>query len=76
VEGVITIVQEDRIRVVDDSGRGYLFRVAKRRASASELEAWRDGRVPVRVRFRGTPDVNARAERIERVRSVALRNYS
>jgi formate-dependent nitrite reductase membrane component NrfD len=69
VEGVITIVQEDRIRVVDDAGRGYLFRVAKRRASANELEAWRDGHVPVRVRYRGIPDVNARAERIEGVRS-------
>jgi formate-dependent nitrite reductase membrane component NrfD len=69
VEGVITIVQEDRIRVVDEAGRGYLFRVAKRRASANELEAWRDGRVPVRVRFRGIPDVNARAERIEGVGS-------
>ncbi len=69
VEGVITIVQEDRIRVVDEAGRGYLFRVAKRRASVSELEAWRDGHVPVRVRFRGIPDVNARAERIDGVRS-------
>lgn len=64
VRGVITIVQEDRIRVVDGAGRGYLFTVAKRRVSPGELEAWRDKRVRVLVRYRGTPDVHARAERI------------
>lgn len=70
VRGVITILQEDRIRVVDAVGRGYLFTVAKRRAPTNVLEAWRDQRVPVRVRYRGIPDVMARAERIDVINGV------
>src|SRR5690606_37034356 len=42
VEGRITIVQDDRIRLLDETGRGYLFVVKKRRASLAELERWRD----------------------------------
>ena len=30
VTGVVTIAQEDRIRVVDAAGRGYLFVIGKR----------------------------------------------
>lgn len=71
VRGVITIVQEDRIRVVDGAGRGYLFTLAKGRASPEEVEAWRDRGVPVRVRYRGVPDVYARAERITPVAGSA-----
>jgi formate-dependent nitrite reductase membrane component NrfD len=62
VEGVITIVQEDRIRVVTAPGRGYLFTVAKRRASPAELERWRDTRTPIAVRYAGVPDSGAIAE--------------
>jgi hypothetical protein len=64
VEGQITIVQEDRIRVVDDAGRGYLFTLGKRRASLRELERWRDSGRRVRVRYSGVPDAGARVERI------------
>lgn len=71
VRGRITIVQEDRIRVVDDLGRGYLFVVEKRAAGAERLERWRDERRPVRVRYRGVPDAGAIAERIEEAGSGA-----
>lgn len=65
IEGRITIVQEDRIRLVDAAGRGYLFVVKKRRASLAELERWRDAGAGVRVRYVGQPDAGALAIRIE-----------
>jgi hypothetical protein len=64
VEGRITIVQEDRIRVVNDAGRGYLLTVGKRLASLRTLERWRDTGARVRVRYSGVPDAGARVERI------------
>lgn len=64
VVGEITIVQEDRIRVMENTGRGYLFVVKKRAASLRDLERWRDERLPVRVRYVGLPDAGALAEEI------------
>ena len=64
VTGTIPIVQEDRIRVVDDDGRGYLFVVRKGAAAHDDLVSWRDTAARVRVRFVGTPDAGARAVRI------------
>lgn len=69
VVGRITIVQEDRIRVVTDDGRGYLFVVKKRAARIDQLERWRDQAVPVRVRYRGTPDAGAIAYAVRSWRS-------
>lgn len=65
VIGRITIVQEDRIRLVEARGRGYLFVVRKRAAPTWQLERWRDERVPVRVRFVGIPGAGALAVRVE-----------
>lgn len=65
VEGTITIVQEDRFRLIDDDGRGYLFTTRKRAASMEELERWRDERRHVVVQFSGVPDIGARADRID-----------
>lgn len=64
VEGRITIVQEDRFRIIDDGGRGYLFTAGKRTATMDELERWRDERRVVTVRFSGVPDIGALATRI------------
>jgi hypothetical protein len=64
VTGRITVAQEDRIRVVSESGRGYLFTVKTRRPSLRMLEHWRDARIAVRVRYRGLPDAGAIVERI------------
>jgi hypothetical protein len=71
---VITIVQDDRFRVVDQAGRGYLFTLVKGRASPHEIEVWRDEGVPVRVRYRGVPDVHARAERISPAEAGGVRS--
>lgn len=65
VEGILTIVQEDRFRLIDDSGRGYLFTTARRAASLDELERWRDEQQRVSVRFSGVPDIGALATRIQ-----------
>ncbi len=64
VEGRITIVQEDRFRVMDADGRGYLFVTGKRAASLDQLDAWRDRGVRVAVEYFGVPDVGALARSI------------
>ena len=65
VRGRIVIVQEDRIRVVDGAGRGFLFVVGRGRATLDELARWRDERTRLRVRYRGVPDAGATVTRIE-----------
>ena len=64
VRGVITIVQEDRFRLMDGDGRGYLFTARKRSASMKDLERWCEEGRRVSVRFSGVPDSGALAERI------------
>ena len=64
VVGRITIVQEDRIRLVGDDERGYLLTVKRQRASLRDLERWRDSRTKLRVRYTGVPDAGAVVERI------------
>lgn len=64
IRGRITIVQEDRFRVVDSSGRGYLFTLARRHPSPGQLQRWRDSGATLKVRYSGEPDAGARAERI------------
>ncbi|HEX6535626.1 MAG TPA: NrfD/PsrC family molybdoenzyme membrane anchor subunit [Gemmatimonadaceae bacterium] len=68
VSGRITIVQEDRIRLLDAMGRGYLLIVRPRRATLAQLERWRDAGTLVRVRYSGEPDVGGLVERVEVVR--------
>lgn len=66
VHGIITVAQEDRIRVVDAAGRGYLFVVSKRvRRSLPELWALARERRPVTIVYTGRPDLGAVAVRIE-----------
>lgn len=69
--GRIVIVQEDRIRVVDASGRGYLFVVRKGAAEPETLELWRDRGDPIEVRFEGRPDRGAVAISLRRTSSSA-----
>jgi hypothetical protein len=60
VRGVITIAQEDRIRLVDAAGRGYLFILGKRvRRSLPELWQLARERRPVTVAYVGPPDLGA-----------------
>lgn len=68
VVGRITVVQEDRIRVVDTDGRGYLFIVQKRRAAHDDLARWRDRGTWLQVRYRGMPDAGAVATSLRPVR--------
>ncbi len=68
VAGWITIVQEDRFRLMDDEGHGYLFVTRKRAASHEDLERWRDRRTPLAVRYYGVPDLGAVARKVEPVR--------
>lgn len=64
VEGRITIVQEDRFRVVDPDGRGYLFTAGKGVASLDQLERWRDEGRRIQVAYEGVPDLGAVATRV------------
>lgn len=60
VQGVITIIQEDRFRIEDGLGRGYLFTLGRRAgASVRELHAWNEQRAVVTVIYEGPPDLGA-----------------
>ena len=60
VEGRITIVQEDRFRLEDAEGRGYLLILDRRSGvTMQDLNNWRDGSCPVIAEFEGAPDLGA-----------------
>ena len=64
--GTITVVQEDRFRLEDAQGHGFLF-ILGRQAGASmvDLHRWNEGRVPIAVQYEGPPDLGAVAVRVE-----------
>jgi hypothetical protein len=65
VDGIITIVQEDRFRLEDAQGHGFLFILGRRAgASMEDLHRWSDGRDPTVVRYEGPPDLGAVAVRV------------
>ena len=60
VRGVITVVQEDRFRLEDGVGRGYLFTLGRASgASVRALVAWNGDGSVVEVTYQGTPDQGA-----------------
>ncbi len=66
IEGVITIVQEDRFRLEDADGHGGLFTLGRRaRRSIVNIHEWSRTRTPVVVRFRGAPGMGAVAQSVE-----------
>jgi hypothetical protein len=66
--GVVTLVQEDRFRLEDDLGRGYLFTLGRGNGvSLRQLHAWCEHRRTVTVEYRGAPDLGAIAVRVRAV---------
>jgi hypothetical protein len=60
LRGVVTLVQEDRLRLVDDLGRGYLFTLGRGNGvSLGQLHAWCERGLSVQVEYRGAPDLGA-----------------
>ncbi|MCX6020282.1 MAG: hypothetical protein NTZ05_00840 [Chloroflexi bacterium] len=58
--GVISIVQEDRFRLITADGRGLGFILGARSwRTAGDLRRWRDAAQPVEVRYHGEPDMGA-----------------
>jgi hypothetical protein len=69
LSGVITIIQEDRFRLEDERGRGYLFTLSWRSGVASEdLFGWSGRKATVTVDYQGAPDIGAVATRVRAVR--------
>lgn len=65
VRGAVVIVQEDRFRLVDERGRGYLFTLGRRAGiSIGKLRQAASRGMPVRVRFTGAPDLGAVAVQV------------
>jgi hypothetical protein len=65
IRGVVTVVLEDRFRVVDAHGRGFLFTLGRKcGVSMKELYLWNRGRVPIAVVYHGPPDLGAVAQRV------------
>lgn len=65
LRGRITIVQEDRFRLEDAEGRGYLLTAGRKSGvSMADLNYWREGQIVVTVTYEGPPDLGAIATRI------------
>jgi hypothetical protein len=65
LRGTITLVQEDRFRLEDDLGRGYLFILGRGNGvGLRQLHAWCDDVQPVEVEYQGAPDLGAVAVRV------------
>lgn len=60
LRGVVTLIQEDRFRLEDEQGRGYLFTLGRHAgASVEDLSRWSGQSVPVTVKYEGAPDLGA-----------------
>ncbi|MGI5837128.1 MAG: hypothetical protein ACOX87_11680 [Chloroflexota bacterium] len=67
LRGVITVVQEDRFRLEDEDGQGYLFTLSwGANASPDDLTVWSEQRAPVTVEYQGVPDLGAVATSVLR----------
>ena len=64
LRGVVTLVQEDRFRLVDELGRGYLLTLGRwNGVGLEELHTWCDQQSVVEVEYTGAPDLGAVAVR-------------
>jgi hypothetical protein len=67
LQGIVTIIQEDRFRLVDAAGRGYLFTLGRHAGlSISGLHDLRARRQPVQVEYDGPPDLGGVAVRVRK----------
>jgi hypothetical protein len=65
LRGVVTLVQEDRFRLEDDLGRGYLFTLGRGNGvGMGQLHAWYARGATVEVEYRGAPDLGAVAAHV------------
>src|SRR5260370_38503480 len=73
LRGVITLVQEDRFRLEDDLGRGYLLTLGRRNGVGLDtLHTWCDQRSTVEVEYLRPPDLGALAVRVRERQKVLL----
>jgi hypothetical protein len=65
--GRIILVQENRFRLVGDSGKGYLLMLShKTTAAQKDLERWRDAGIQVVAEYEGDPSLaSGIAHRVE-----------
>jgi hypothetical protein len=65
LQGIVTLVQEDRFRLEDDVGRGYLLTLGRGNGvGLRKLHTWCDERSRLDVEYKGTPDLGAVAVRV------------
>ena len=75
LHGVITVVQEDRFRLEDAQGHGFLFILGRQAgASMSDLHRWSEGQTPVAVQYEGPSDLGAVAARVQTLAVRAKRD--
>jgi hypothetical protein len=58
--GHISLVQEERFRLITDDGRGFLFTLGRKAdVQVADLQKLRESHAPVRVEYRGEPNTTS-----------------
>lgn len=58
IRGRIILIQEDRFRLVDMTGRGYLFSLSHSTyTNPADLRRWHDADLEVMVEYKGEPNL-------------------
>ena len=76
LRGVVTLVQEDRFRLQDDIGRGYLLTLGRGNGvGLRNLHTWCDRQATVEVEYRGAPDLGAVAVAVRERQPRPIRDW-
>lgn len=74
LQGIVTLVQEDRFRLEDDLGRGYLLTLGRGNGvGLRNLHTWCDQRCTLEVEYRGAPDLGAVAVHVRERLDTSVR---
>ena len=74
ISGQITIVQEQRFRLIADDGRGFLFTLADGASAIENLSQWQATGVRVDVEYSGEANVATGVAHAVRPQTVSQRS--
>ncbi len=64
IKGHIVQIQEERFRLLGETGQGFLFTLSHKASSTvDDLELWHKERIPVMVEYEGEPNLESAVAR-------------